>query len=115
MSSTRLGPRKTLKPEVGHTSSARGWVPAGPENGWQSEDVTDVQDMGDFDFEEGLKKFDKTSFSKGRNVPHQALARRVTNFDLQPPIMDDAPGNKAPGQLGQEDKRPKGQEVKRTR
>nr|CDP32150.1 Putative protein of unknown function [Podospora anserina S mat+] len=28
-------------------------------NGWASEDVTDVQEMGDFDFETGLAKFDK--------------------------------------------------------
>ncbi|KAH7041240.1 YjeF-related protein N-terminus-domain-containing protein [Microdochium trichocladiopsis] len=34
---------------------------AGPngENGWASEDVTDVQEAGDFDFEGGLAKFDK--------------------------------------------------------
>lgn len=29
------------------------------ENGWQTEDATDVQDMGDFDFAESLAKFDK--------------------------------------------------------
>ncbi|KAK0736818.1 YjeF-related protein N-terminus-domain-containing protein [Apiosordaria backusii] len=29
------------------------------DNGWASEDVTDVQEMGDFDFETGLAKFDK--------------------------------------------------------
>ncbi|AEO57874.1 hypothetical protein MYCTH_2304592 [Thermothelomyces thermophilus ATCC 42464] len=29
------------------------------DNGWASEDVTDVQEMGDFDFEGGLAKFDK--------------------------------------------------------
>lgn len=29
------------------------------DNGWASEDVTDVQEMGEFDFEGGLKKFDK--------------------------------------------------------
>ena len=29
------------------------------ENGWASEDVTDVQEMGDFDFEGELAKFDK--------------------------------------------------------
>ena len=29
------------------------------ENGWATEDATDVQDMGDFDFAESLAKFDK--------------------------------------------------------
>lgn len=29
------------------------------ENGWATEDATDVQEMGDFDFEGGLAKFDK--------------------------------------------------------
>ncbi len=29
------------------------------DNGWASEDVTDVQEMGDFDFESSLAKFDK--------------------------------------------------------
>lgn len=29
------------------------------ENGWATEDATDVQDMGDFDFESNLSKFDK--------------------------------------------------------
>jgi enhancer of mRNA-decapping protein 3 len=29
------------------------------ENGWGTEDATDVQDMGDFDFERSLAKFDK--------------------------------------------------------
>ncbi|KAK0646352.1 YjeF-related protein N-terminus-domain-containing protein [Cercophora newfieldiana] len=33
-------------------------IPAN-DNGWASEDVTDVQEAGDFDFEGGLAKFDK--------------------------------------------------------
>src|SRR6202000_1215577 len=28
-------------------------------NGWATEDATDIQDMGDFDFESNLSKFDK--------------------------------------------------------
>ncbi|KAL2075526.1 hypothetical protein VTL71DRAFT_469 [Oculimacula yallundae] len=31
------------------------------ENGWQTEDATDVQELGDFDFEGSLAKFDKTT------------------------------------------------------
>jgi enhancer of mRNA-decapping protein 3 len=37
----------------------------GYENGWATEDATDVQDMGDFDFESGLAKFDKRSVFEG--------------------------------------------------
>ncbi|CAG8958067.1 hypothetical protein HYFRA_00000411 [Hymenoscyphus fraxineus] len=33
--------------------------PLGDENGWATEDATDVQDMGDFDFAGSLAKFDK--------------------------------------------------------
>lgn len=32
---------------------------ANADNGWASEDITDVQEAGDFDFEGGLAKFDK--------------------------------------------------------
>lgn len=32
---------------------------AADENGWASEDVTDVQEAGEFNFEDGLRKFDK--------------------------------------------------------
>jgi len=34
------------------------------ENGWQTEDATDVQDMGDFDFAGSLAKFDKSTIFK---------------------------------------------------
>lgn len=33
--------------------------PQAADNGWASEDVTDVQEMGEFDFESSLAKFDK--------------------------------------------------------
>jgi enhancer of mRNA-decapping protein 3 len=35
------------------------------ENGWATEDATDVQDMGDFDFESNLSKFDKKTVFDG--------------------------------------------------
>ena len=38
------------------------------DNGWATEDATDVQDLGDFDFQGGLAKFDK------RTVFHQIQA-----------------------------------------
>jgi enhancer of mRNA-decapping protein 3 len=35
------------------------------DNGWATEDATDVQDMGDFDFEANLSKFDKRTVFEG--------------------------------------------------
>ncbi|KAI1105654.1 YjeF N-terminal domain-like protein [Jackrogersella minutella] len=46
-------PFKALK------KSQKARVDANADNGWASEDVTDVQGAGDFDFEGGLAKFDK--------------------------------------------------------
>ncbi|KFY73359.1 hypothetical protein V499_06552, partial [Pseudogymnoascus sp. VKM F-103] len=37
----------------------------GYDNGWATEDATDVQDMGDFDFEASLSKFDKRTVFEG--------------------------------------------------
>lgn len=49
-SSSSFQPFKSLKKAQGKQVN---------ENGWASEDVTDVQEAGDFDFEGGLAKFDK--------------------------------------------------------
>lgn len=60
------------------------------QNGWATEEATDIQDMGDFDFEANLSKFDKrTVFDQIRNedttadedrlVSHNRLARPGTN------------------------------------
>lgn len=59
------------------------------DNGWATEDATDVQDMGDFDFESNLSKFDKRTVFEGiraedmtaeedRLVGHNRLARPGT-------------------------------------
>ncbi|KAI9743851.1 MAG: enhancer of mRNA decapping [Claussenomyces sp. TS43310] len=61
----------------------------GYENGWATEEATDVQDMGDFDFESNLSKFDKRTVFEGikaedmtadedRLVGHNRLARPGT-------------------------------------
>ncbi|KAI5196486.1 YjeF N-terminal domain-like protein [Aureobasidium subglaciale] len=61
----------------------------GDQNGWATEEATDIQDMGDFDFEANLSKFDKrTVFDQIRNedttadedrlVSHNRLARPGT-------------------------------------
>ncbi|EFX03011.1 yjef n-terminal domain containing protein [Grosmannia clavigera kw1407] len=55
------------------------------ENGWASEDVTDVQEMGDFDFEGGLAKFDKrTLFDQMRREDEVAVADRLVTHNRRP-------------------------------
>lgn len=54
-------------------------------NGWASEDVTDVQEMGDFDFEEALAKFDKrTLFDQMRKDDRVDEADRLVSHNRQP-------------------------------
>lgn len=60
------------------------------DNGWATEDATDVQEMGEFDFESNLSKFDKRTVFEGiraedmtadedRLVGHNRIARPGTN------------------------------------
>ncbi|KAI1799214.1 YjeF N-terminal domain-like protein [Daldinia bambusicola] len=50
---------KSFQPFASLKKSQKSKVERSAENGWASEDVTDVQEAGDFDFEGGLAKFDK--------------------------------------------------------
>ncbi|OTB02222.1 hypothetical protein M426DRAFT_322800 [Hypoxylon sp. CI-4A] len=54
-----LQSNESFQPFTSLKKSQKGRVDASKENGWASEDVTDVQGAGDFDFEGGLAKFDK--------------------------------------------------------
>ncbi|KAL8400206.1 hypothetical protein RB594_000555 [Gaeumannomyces avenae] len=55
------------------------------ENGWASEDVTDVQELGEFDFEGGLAKFDKhTLFDQMRKDDQADDAHRLVSHNRQP-------------------------------
>ncbi|KAM7189154.1 YjeF-related protein N-terminus domain containing protein [Naviculisporaceae sp. PSN 640] len=55
------------------------------DNGWASEDVTDVQEMGDFDFEGGLAKFDKQNlFEQMRKDDQIDEAERLVSHNRQP-------------------------------
>lgn len=55
------------------------------DNGWASEDVTDVQEMGDFDFEESLAKFDKrTLFDQMRKDDQIDDADRLVTHNRKP-------------------------------
>lgn len=59
------------------------------QNGWATEEVTDIQDMGDFDFEANLSKFDKHGvFNKIREEDATAEADRLVSF------------NRIPGKIG---------------
>jgi enhancer of mRNA-decapping protein 3 len=55
------------------------------DNGWASEDVTDVQEAGDFDFEGGLAKFDKRNlFEQMRKDDQVDDAERLVSHNRQP-------------------------------
>ncbi|KAG8165678.1 hypothetical protein KVR01_004230 [Diaporthe batatas] len=55
------------------------------DNGWASEDVTDVQEMPEFDFEGSLKKFDKrTLFSEMREKDKVEDAARLVSHNRRP-------------------------------
>ncbi|KAH8909500.1 YjeF N-terminal domain-like protein [Coniochaeta sp. PMI_546] len=54
------------------------------DNGWASEDVTDVQEAGDFDFEGGLAKFDKRNlFEQMRKDDQVDDAERLVSHNRQ--------------------------------
>lgn len=54
------------------------------DNGWASEDVTDVQEAGDFDFESGLAKFDKRNlFEQLRKDDQVDDAERLVSHNRQ--------------------------------
>ncbi|ELR05231.1 hypothetical protein GMDG_01669 [Pseudogymnoascus destructans 20631-21] len=60
-----LEPNPSFQPFATLKKAARGRGGKGYDNGWATEDATDVQDMGDFDFEASLSKFDKRTVFEG--------------------------------------------------
>lgn len=55
------------------------------QNGWATGDATDIQDMGDFDFEENLSKFDKRKvFEQIRQEDTTADEARLVSFNRLP-------------------------------
>lgn len=55
------------------------------QNGWATEEATDIQDMGDFDFEGNLSKFDKRGvFDKIRQEDTTADEDRLVSFNRLP-------------------------------
>ncbi|KAH6636354.1 YjeF-related protein N-terminus-domain-containing protein [Chaetomium tenue] len=59
--------------------------PQAVDNGWASEDVTDVQEMGEFDFESSLAKFDKQNlFEQMRKDDQVDEADRLVSHNRVP-------------------------------
>lgn len=55
-------------------------------NGWATEDATDIQEMGDFDFQGNLSKFDKRRvFEEIRNDDTTADEARLVSFNKKVP------------------------------
>ena len=55
------------------------------QNGWATEEATDIQDLGDFDFEENHKRFDKKKvFEEIRKDDTTAAEERLVSFNRLP-------------------------------
>ncbi|KJR89897.1 enhancer of mRNA-decapping protein 3 [Sporothrix schenckii 1099-18] len=78
-STASFQPFKSLK------NSSKRREKSNQDNGWASEDATDVQEMGDFDFEESLAKFDKHAlFDQMRKHDQIDDADRLVTHNRQP-------------------------------
>ena len=63
------------------------------QNGWATEDATDIQDMGDFDFSANLSKFDKPgTFSQFKQDDTTADEDRLVTHNRLPPRPGTAGG-----------------------
>ncbi|KAI0532396.1 YjeF-related protein N-terminus-domain-containing protein [Xylaria digitata] len=75
---------KSFQPFTSLKSQKRRTDP-GADSGWASEDVTDVQEAGDFDFEGSLAKFDKrTIFNEMREQDRIDEADRLVSHNRLP-------------------------------
>ncbi|KAK6822550.1 hypothetical protein PG987_014095 [Apiospora arundinis] len=76
---------KSFQPFASLKKSQKGRQPPNADNGWASEDVTDVQEAGDFDFEGSLAKFDKrTIFDEMRQQDKVDDAERLVAHNRLP-------------------------------
>lgn len=65
------------------------------QNGWATGDATDIQDMGDFDFEENLSKFDKRKvFEQIKQEDTTADEARLVSFNRLPTARPGTAGGK---------------------
>ncbi|KAG4217652.1 hypothetical protein PC116_g33868, partial [Phytophthora cactorum] len=76
---------KSFQPFASLKKSQKSRVEGNAENGWASEDVTDVQEAGDFDFEGGLAKFDKRKiFDEMKEQDEIDEAQRLVSHNRLP-------------------------------
>ncbi|KAI8948242.1 YjeF-related protein N-terminus-domain-containing protein [Xylaria longipes] len=76
---------KSFQPFASLKKSQKRRTEAGADSGWASEDVTDVQEAGDFDFEGSLAKFDKrTIFDEMREQDRIDEADRLVSHNRLP-------------------------------
>ncbi|KAK8015787.1 hypothetical protein PG991_008675 [Apiospora marii] len=76
---------KSFQPFASLKKGQKGRQPPNADNGWASEDVTDVQEAGDFDFEGSLAKFDKrTIFDEMRQQDKVDEAERLVSHNRLP-------------------------------
>lgn len=65
------------------------------QNGWATGDATDIQDLGDFDFEESLSKFDKRKvFDQIKQEDTTADEARLVSFNRRPAARPGTAGGK---------------------
>lgn len=65
------------------------------QNGWATGDATDIQDMGDFDFEKNLSKFDKRKvFDEIKQEDTTADEARLVSFNRLPAARPGTAGGK---------------------
>ena len=65
------------------------------QNGWATGDATDIQDLGDFDFEESLSKFDKRKvFDQIKQEDTTADEARLVSFNRLPAARPGTAGGK---------------------
>jgi enhancer of mRNA-decapping protein 3 len=86
MRSQEANSKEYLTPEYGKRRKARNRKSyAEDHNGWATEDATDIQEMGDFDFQGNLSKFDKRRvFEEIRNDDTTADEDRLVSFNRRP-------------------------------
>ncbi|PIG82737.1 peptidyl-prolyl cis-trans isomerase-like 2 [Aspergillus arachidicola] len=85
----RVGQNKSqragLTPVNEHDEENRGSFAEDP-SGWATEDATDIQELGDFDFQSNLSKFDKRRvFEEIRNDDTTADEERLVSFNRRVP------------------------------
>ena len=95
--------KDTLKPATArftnqtldHPKIRRHYKEEEDQNGWATGDATDIQDMGDFDFEENLSKFDKRKvFDQIRQEDTTADEARLVSFNRLPAARSGTAGGK---------------------